>query len=260
MNDAATHADESHSALACACGACVAASERFAYQQTVLRELTELSLRVGRALCGEVEAARQDAPGDETPPRRSTADPGLAMSRIARSVRQNLALEARFADDAQATEGRRVDHAAQRKAEAIRQHQAKRAADHARKVDVRDAVEILIDFEAPDEAGAELLLDRLEDLMDPDETARFADAPITEWIAAICQDLGLAPGWDLWSGQDWAIEDAVTRPDSPFARRATQVPPPGRSPDWGAGSGGSPQTGSPRRTPESPEAHEPPGG
>jgi hypothetical protein len=53
--------------------------------------------------------------------------------------------------------------------------------------------------------------------MDPADDARFADAPISEWIAAICADLGLTPDWSLWAGEDWAAEEAVTRPDSPFA-------------------------------------------
>jgi hypothetical protein len=97
MDAAAIQIDESSSAQACACEGCAAISERTAHQLTVLRELTELGMRMARALCDEVEAA----PQDEVPLRRS-ADPALMFSRISRAVRQTLALEARILEEARA--------------------------------------------------------------------------------------------------------------------------------------------------------------
>ena len=239
MENATLQVAEMPGAQACACAACAARSERLAYQQAVLRELNELSMRVARAVCDEAEAARQAAPGDEAPPRRTTADPTLAMTRIARSVRLNLALEARLTEDAPAAEARRVDHAAERKAEAIRGLRAKRAEADTRKSTVFEAVEIIIDFDAP-EGETESLLDRLEDLRDPALEARFADAPTSAWIAAICRDLDLTPDWNLWAGEDWALEEAVTRPDSPFAKLfgfAPPGPPPEARPEPDPGLG-----------------------
>jgi hypothetical protein len=245
MHDAALQIDESSAPQACACEGCAAMSERTAHQLAVLRELTELGMRMARAPCDEVEAA----PRDEAQPRRS-ADPALMFSRISRAVRQTLALEARILEEARADESRCPDQAAARKAEAIARYRAGRAAAGARRLAVNDAVETLIDFDAPDEAEAERLFERLENLMDPADDARFADAPISEWIAAICTDLGLTPDWSLWANEDWDAEEAVTRPDSPFARLGPQDPPPARSANWGRWPGG----------PEGAEAPEPPSG
>jgi hypothetical protein len=267
MDDAPLQSDGTSAPQACACEGCAAMSQRVAHQLAVLRELTELGMRMARALCDEVEAA----PRDEAPSRRS-ADPALMFSRISRAVRQTLALEARILEEARTAEGQRTDPAAERKAEAIARYKSARTAAAIRKMNVNEAVETLIDLEAPDEAGAERLFERFESLMDPADDARFADAPISEWIAAICADLGLTPDWSLWASEDWAAEEAVTRPDSPFAKLGPQDPPPGRSPDWGVRSGGPLQAGrmrstticrSPRQTPAGPEgaeAHEPPSG
>jgi hypothetical protein len=48
--------------------------------------------------------------------------------------------------------------------------------------------------------------------------ADFADRPIGELVARICRDLGVTPDWGLFEDDDWAIEEARTRPPgSPLA-------------------------------------------
>ena len=217
-------------------------AERLARQQAVLRELTELGMRMARALCEEVEAA---AKAGEPQPQRA-ADPALMFSRISRAVRLTLALETKLIEDAQAGPARRETQAADRKAQAIRGYEADRARAVARKETVVEVVETVIDFDAP-ENDIESLLERSEVLLDPDEDAKFADAPLSVWITAICKDLGLTPDWNLWAAEDWAAEEAVTWPDSPFAKLypRSSGPPPGRSPDRGRW----------REAPEGAEAH-----
>ena len=60
------------------------------------------------------------------------------------------------------------------------------------------------------------LRERLDD--GDEEEADFADRPIGELVARICKDLGITPDWSLLEDEDWAIEEARTRPPgSPFA-------------------------------------------
>ena len=209
MNDPATHTEQCSAGQACACEACAALPAHTAWQVAVLKELTELGLRMARALCEETEAA----PREEVPDRRN-ADP---LARLSRSVRQTLALQARLIEGGQIAPAQRAGQAATRKAEAVGDYEIQRAAAIARKETVFEVVEATIDFDAPEDQ-VEHLLERLEDLRDPADDAKFADAPLTVWITAICKDLGLTPHWPLWAGEDWAALEAVTWPESPFAK------------------------------------------
>ncbi|HEY2661059.1 MAG TPA: hypothetical protein VGI79_15160 [Caulobacteraceae bacterium] len=84
-----------------------------------------------------------------------------------------------------------------------------------RKLDVQDAVETQIEAEASQHEVGRLtdgLVERLDDAPDEDD---FYDQPISAMIARICGDLGLTPDWSLWRNEDWAVEEADTRPRGP---------------------------------------------
>ena len=215
---------------------------RLAYQQAVLRELTELGMRLTRALCDEVEAK-----GERPQPR--TADPALMFSRLSRAIRLNLALETRLAEGGLVAQRPRAERAADPqgdpqgdpKAEAVERYHAQRQDQANRRQTVMVAVETLIDYDAPED-DIDRMLEDLERLADPADDARFADAPLSQWIAAICKDLGLPPNWTWLANAHWAAEEAVAWPDSPFAKLIRPDPPPGGARIGEGGSARSAET------------------
>ena len=167
-----------------------------------LRMLQELA-EIGMDLAREVSRQALDPSGDAP----SAADLALTFSRIARAVRQTVALEARLAADReQGQAGRPTLSVADRWRSTRRRRQ------------VRELVCEVIDAEA-DKYDAGPLYEDLDDrLQDGDEDADFADRPIGELVARICRDLGVTPDWSLFDEDDWAIEEARNRPPgSPFA-------------------------------------------
>jgi hypothetical protein len=193
---------------------CEAAAEtRVAWQQAVLQELAQLGMRMARAICAEAEA-----PAD--PDRKSSGDLALMFSRVSKAVRQTLALESRLAEGLEA--GR-----AQRAAEAVGRAEAEGAARTHRKQSVRLMVEDAIDYDGPGDAEAqERLLDDLDErLADPVEEDRFRDRPIEEWVAHICQTLGVPFDPRPWEREEWGLDDPTAPPPGPpDARSVTQAP------------------------------------
>ena len=175
----------------------------------VLRELSEIGMDLAREVRRQALEAGTDIPA---------ADLALEFSRIARAVRQTVALEAKLAEDRQA----RAD-----KAEASRVLDA-RVRGIRRKTRVIGLVERVLESESDGERLLDDLAERLEDENDTD----FADAPIGELVARICRDLGVTPDWALWGDEPWAVEARAVEPPG--------VPDPGApfsSPD-GGGEGG----------------------
>jgi hypothetical protein len=167
----------------------------------LLQELAEIGMDIARAVRAEA-VAEADA-GEAAPSRFGRAEPGLVFSRIARAVRQTLALEARFAEEigkARAEAERRRVNVAQL---VLQQRQE----------DIRDFVAQAIEAEAearqtPD-SDVERLLDDLDERLEDggyDDALENPDAPIAELVARICEDLGVTPDWRIWDDQDWAID------------------------------------------------------
>jgi len=178
-----------------------AAEARAERHLAVLRELAEIGMDLARIVRREALAAEAADPEQPAVPAELT----LTFSRIARAVRQTLALEARLADDRLAR---------RRRAEA-EQRVERDARGHARKAAVKDIVERIIDA---GDGDTERLLDHLDErLDDPLDDADFADRPLGDLVAAICRDLGVAMDWSLFEDEDWGIEAAVIAPppDSP---------------------------------------------
>lgn len=203
-----------------------AAEARTARQLAMLQELAEIGMQMARAVRDEALALA--APADEDasprpPSRFGNGDLGLVYSRVARAVRQTLALETRVADGIEAA---RVERERDRVA-AIR-----RAADE-RQQEVRDYVTQAIEAEAAErntpESEVERLLDDLDERLDEGDYAdALKVAPIGELVAGICADLGVTPDWSLWEDQAWAIEHlkAQSREDIGAERWGRLEPPP----------------------------------
>ena len=156
-----------------------------ARQGRVLQELTDLGMNLARAVSAQATEADP-----------ATAH-GLALdfARIARAVRQTVALEARLADDRQTALAERAQRR-EREADALARH---------RRIRVESLVERAIDAEASGSAAESLYLDLQERLEDADDLAGFHDRPIPEIVALICQDLGVAPPQLHWDDTDWGI-------------------------------------------------------
>ena len=180
----------------------------------MLQELAEIGMRLARAL--EAEAL---APAEEPRPPSpfGGGDLGLMFTRIARAVRQTVALENRVAADRGTAQ---AQHAAQLASEA--RTQLSRRKDKLRRI-----VEQAIEAEAHGSEAEHLLIDLDERLDDTDDDADFADAPVGEQVARLCADLGVTPDWSLWEDQDWAIAYATSRPASHDP--SAGVPPPDSS-------------------------------
>jgi hypothetical protein len=170
-----------------------AAEERAERHLGMLRELAEIGMGLARKLQHEADQA------DTVP-----AELVLTFSRLARAVRQTMALETRLADDRLVRRGK-VE--ADERAERFTRGRANKAA-------VKDIVERIIDA---GDGDTERLLDDLDErLDDPRDDAHFADRPLGDLVAAICRDLGVTLDWSLFEGQDWAVSaDPAAPPDVP---------------------------------------------
>jgi hypothetical protein len=73
--------------------------------------------------------------------------------------------------------------------------------DH--KTKVGRLVERAIDAEVSGEEADDLYADLHERLADADDLAGFADRPVSEIVAHICRELGVAPPPALWDEADW---------------------------------------------------------
>jgi hypothetical protein len=177
---------------------------RTARHLVMLQELAEIGMNLARAV-GQQAA---------------TADPGeaaLQFGRIARAVRQTLALEAKLAEEYRTlTQQSAAERAAQaqRAAEAAQQRLARR------RDKVKHVTERLVREREDRPTIArlnEVLSDLDERLKDIDDT-EFGDRPIGAIIAGICRDLDIEPDWDRWATHRWAVEEAQTNaPGSPYA-------------------------------------------
>jgi hypothetical protein len=161
----------------------------------LLAELAELGLALARTVVAQDEEGAEPAAE-------------LAFARLARAVRQTLALEARLAD-----EGR------------VRRERQAREHHFQREAKVRRLVERAIEADADDSDIDTLLDDLNERLADPDDTA-FTDRPLIEVVAAICQDLGVTFDPTPWQDEAPAVEatDADPQPQPPTAQPTLPTP------------------------------------
>jgi len=180
-----------------------AAIDRTERHLRILQELADIGMRLARAVEAEVLAppAAAEAAEPAVPARFAGADLGLVFSRIAKAVRQTLALETRLADGLETA----------RRDQARRRANAEQLTLQHRQEDIRDFVAQAVEAEGErrelPETEVERLLDDLDERL---EEGRYddalADAPIPELITRICNDLGVSPDWRLWKHLDWGAE------------------------------------------------------
>lgn len=178
-------------------------AEKRERQERILAELSELGLALARDLQARALAAEDVATAGEL---------GLAFQRVARSVRQTLALEAKLERDRQRDE--REDRAAAERALAA--HAERRRAQ------VRIAVKRYVRYEHSG-YDAENLLHELDDRLDEDALHDLfaGEDDVDDHIARLCLELGVAPPGSEDAG---AGSDAASAP-------APEHPPPGEPQD-----------------------------
>ena len=217
-------ADPNEAPVAVVEGGCVGGPERTERHLRMLAELAEIGMDLARHVrlqaLGLAEAGAGDCWGGaaaalpEAAPSRVNArgelgaDLGLVFSRVARAVRQTVALEARLASDALAqSQGREQREAA---AEA-RLAASERARVRKQKDRVRGLVEAAISAEAEGRDGENLRLDLDERLEDPDVEAELGWRPIGVIVAAICDDLGIKVDLSHFTDAELGFDFAAMR-------------------------------------------------
>ena len=204
-----------------------------ARQRRMLRRLAEIGMEMAEAMAEEaaVRLAAVRAVGAKVEageaPLSALAAPGpdvsLAMTRLTRAVRLTLAMEKRLAEApdpvADARRAAEAERAEREKHERIRRYFTREGNLGL----VRDAVETLIETEAPQDQVERLVQALSERLEDPPDEEDFAELTTGELVARVCADLGLTPDWSLWEEEDWAIDEAERRlRGSPYAARERQ--------------------------------------
>ncbi len=179
----------------------------------MLRELAQIGMRLARLVEENAEAKMALDPAANL----GRAD--QAFAKIARSVRQTLALKAKLAEMAAKREQHTLKQAQTQQADTARLHW--------RKVRLERAVAETIDVTSDAE---NLLTDLHERLLDPDIEADLASGSIGEMVAGICDDLGIAPDRAVWSAKGWYLtegwharlpkpDSAAPEPEIPWAER-----------------------------------------
>jgi|SRR5580658_2019848 hypothetical protein len=160
---------------------------------------------------------------------RGGTDIGVIFERISRAVRRCWVLEEHFFEQGRVR---------QEKAWAAGRTRRKEAADPApfneaepgtadesrrqrrKRAEVGRVVEEAIADHPGSEETRESIRNDLRERLDDEEGFEdfIGDRPLGAIIAAICKDLGVAVDWSLWAEEDWAVEEARTKPPgSPYA-------------------------------------------
>ncbi|CAN7645665.1 hypothetical protein LJR225_005054 [Phenylobacterium sp. LjRoot225] len=178
-------------------------------QLGLLGRLAEAGLNIALAVERQVMAAEQASPEAGSPEAGSAvqAVQGLALAygRVSRAVRLTVALQSRLVKDLQEID---VVAARRRAGEAADAGRARQQLQAARKARVERIVERMIRDEARDEAEVDRLADAAYERLDHDDIYGDLSAkPVSEIIAMVCRDLGLAPDWGRLAQEAWAQEE-----------------------------------------------------
>ncbi len=125
---------------------------------------------------------------------------------------QIVALQARIARDL---------YGPQQKAAAARTEAAGQARQQQRRRQVERIVDQAITQVEPEFHAGRKLRDMLAKMLpeiDPVLDPQVLDRPLGEAAARMCRQLGIAPDWNRWAEEDWAIAEARDQPPgSPYA-------------------------------------------
>ena len=171
-----------------------------------LQRLSAIGIEIAEALSDQVDLASGDP--------ETLSQLAITHARVARAVRQTLALEARLRRDLKAgLVARRVE----RKAEA---EVARAEAVAARKAGLRRfGRQAISDHEPIYEQGGLIarLDERLEDLSDDEDL--LLERPFSTLLIEICEALGVVADFTLWRHEPWAMAEVRDRPpNSEYAR------------------------------------------
>ena len=195
------------------------AAENDARDIAMLHELAEITMDLSRAL-GRLaleKAAEGDAEG--------AGDLGIVVTRVGRALRQTIAYRRKIEDQVrEGADKRTAEQAETRAQQAQRAAQAKRSRSVDRKHMIRRAVEqVLANQQADDDEDEsterEDRFDELYERLDEYESfTDFTDRPVSEFIANICDAMGLEFDWSQFAYDPWAMQEAEAQPEgSPFA-------------------------------------------
>jgi len=170
----------------------------------MLKKLAEMAMELSEAAHEEAMAeiaARKADPAKPEPAR----DPMLSFSRMARVVRQTVALEAKFEKE------RRTEAQGNVWADYYCRYAMATFASNEQKRRVRKLVEKEIERNALSPSDREDLTERLYERLEDDGDWRDLtdNRSVGETIAALCEELGFDPDWAALRSEIWAIEDAT---------------------------------------------------
>jgi hypothetical protein len=175
----------------------------------VLDRLVAIGMKVAERLGEDIDAPDADA-----------GKIALDFARVARAVRQTVALDALLSDkeEVRAERERAEAEAAREEAEfdypwlALGLTEAEydaRGEAFRREASAHQLVKGVIKHQCDKDDRESLTLD-LQELLE-DKARFFTDEPLSEVIAGICRDLGLEPDWSGLSRKDWDAIDLRTR-------------------------------------------------
>ena len=175
----------------------------------MLRDLADGGMEIARIVRRQVRAAESDV--------GSVAELALAYSRVARAVRQTLALEVRF------EEGRKARELPS-DAEALWRQEMEGAGERlrAKLAAVGFYPTRAVGDDDPDDADDEERRENLADRPDTDDREGFGpDRPAGEVLAGVCADLGIERDLSIWAEEDAPAPPAQQEPaasGAPVAR------------------------------------------
>jgi hypothetical protein len=198
-----------------------------------LRRLRDLALAVAAKLAAEIldedvrhpaaqAAAPEDAadePGDKPKRHGQRSAVALAFQRIERGVRQCVLLSNKLHDDrlARETQGAAASVKVEQQRRERRKSQVVRL--------VKEAIERDAEESGADEYERVQKLDaRIDEEDIESDIGRIADSAI---IARLYKDCGVEAPWELWAGEQWALNE-VRRVRSMLDRPMPRCPSPGR--------------------------------
>ena len=195
----------------------------YARQIAVLGELAEAGLEVALAIRDQVKTAA--AGGEDA---TSTA---MAYARAARAVRLTLLLQSNLIKQLQDWDRHTAYLASQAVAEADERREDLLDEHKARTVRI---VERVARRACDDAEHVERLVGEAAERLDQDDLyGEVLTRPVSELVAAICQDLGLDPDWPRLAREAWAREEissgAAGSPLMALAARELDPPPPSRA-------------------------------
>jgi hypothetical protein len=159
---------------------------------------------------------------------RGGTDIGLIFERIAGAVRRCWVLEEHFAEKTRMREEKAQSRGRARRDDAAEPAPADKAEPGAsgvsrqqrrRRAQIKRIVGEAIDSRPGSAEARDSIRNELSERLDDEEAFEdlIGDRPLGAIIAALCADLGVEVDWSLWADEDWAIEEARTKPpDSPY--------------------------------------------